>query len=190
VHDDVRAALQRFHRVRGREGVVHHQLGARFVREIRQSVQVRDLELRIGHRLGVDDRGRRRGDLRGPGVQVRRVDHDDVETQRGQITQQQVTRVAVDLARGHDPASALQQRDQGGRDRGHPGGGHQRGFGALEFRDLGSSRVDGRVGEPAVPMFGQAAVALDVLVRDVVEIERGRLVDRRYHRPGAGHIAC
>ena len=60
-----------------------------------------------------------------------------------------------------------------------PTGGHQRPCRPVQPRHRLGCRVDSGVVEPGVPRLVQAAVALDVLVRRVVELEGRRLVDRR-----------
>ncbi len=160
------------------ERVVDDEQGPVAVGQAGQDRQVGDDDRRVRDRLDVEDAGRP-GRQRGvDGGRIRRVDEGDVDAEPPEALGQERPRRAVDRPGGDHPVAGLEDRQEGGVDRGHPRREDRAGLGALELRHRRRERVAGRVGEPRVRVAGPLSGRDRAELLGVLGRERDGLVDR------------
>src|SRR5215207_5499061 len=141
--DEVGALLQGSAEARRREGVVDDENAVAF--GLRDRRDVGDGHSRVGHRLDVPHSCRAL-----PRRVVVDVEMDDVDSQPAQALLRKGIRGAVELVRAEKRVAGREVREEGGSDRGHPGGHRQRRLRPFEVGEDTVQLLDGRVAQAGV----------------------------------------
>ena len=183
VNDDVGAVFDRLAEIRCRQRVVDDQRHACALGDLGDRLDVGDDAARIGDRLDEDRLGLRAdaalegGDVVGIGPH-----HVPAEVLEGVV--ELVDRAAIELLRGHELLARLHQAMHDDHLRGVAGGDREPGGAAFERGDALLQHRVGRIADARIDVAEGLQAEQRRRVVDVLEHERGGLVDRG--RAGAG----
>ena len=172
------------HRCGAGERRVDHQRDAGVVRDLRERLEVGDRARRVGDDLGVEQLRAAGLDRGGERVGAVGGHERGLDPEPPQRHVEQRVGAAVERGAGDDVLAGLGELGDQQRLGGLAAGGGDRADPALEAGDALLERRDGRVAEPRVdvPVLLEREQVGGVL--DVLEHERGRLVDRHLARAG------
>ena len=178
VQDDVGAESQRPLQRGGGEGAVDQEAGAGNVRRLGEASNVEDLELRIGRRLGPDERGReaRSAQRCRRRAGVREVNEDRLHPPAAEEVDRQLADAGVDVGVKED-ADACREGLENGRGGGHSGREGERGAALIDRRQRLFEAVLGGI---ALALVGPG---VEWLALGAVQ-EGGGEVNRRGDRAG------
>ena len=150
-------------------------------RDGRQFLQVEDVEVGIGRRLG-EHQARRRLHRRLDGLWLRRRHHRHVDAQPLQHAVAELPRAAVAIGGGDHVLAGPQHGEQRGGDGAHAGRPQQGVVGVIEGGDLALRGLDGGVAvAPVLALVEAAFLEVDQFLRVAEHVRRG-LVNRHRQR--------
>ena len=141
-----------------------------------------DLEHRVGRRFEHDHPHRPLPEHPLETVEIVYRQQAARDAEAAQHTPDQAARRLVHLGEVHDMVALLAERQQAGRDRGHPRPGKQTAVPALQLRERVLELAQGGVRDARVIETRAAALIVPLGLGDVVEGELDRLVDGRDQR--------
>jgi hypothetical protein len=183
MHHDVGAVVDRLAEIGGGQRVVDDQRHAGLLRDVGDRLDVGDDAARIGDRFDEDglglgrDGALERADIVGLGPH-----HVPVEILEGVV--ELVDRAAIKLLRGDEFVARAHQAVHGHHLRGVAGGDGQAGGAAFERGDALLQHGIGRIADAGIDVAEGLQAEQRRGVVDILEHERGGLIDRRGTRAG------